>query len=69
MRNLAAYIYVPVQNHNLYSVQMIAPEDIDWRLLMNDWTDAQIRYVRDICNEKLSRTPIIERKALIRQFL
>jgi hypothetical protein len=41
--------------------------DLDWQTLMNDWEEADILYLRGICDEKLSqiRAGVTKRRALI----
>ena len=39
--------------------------DVDWRQIMNSWSEADILYLRSICDEKLANMP--KRKALIRK--
>lgn len=39
--------------------------DIDWRAILNDWPEEDIRYLRAICDEKLSNRPRC--KTLIRK--
>lgn len=43
--------------------------DLDWREIMNSWSADDIRYLRSICDEKLSQieTGVLKRKALIRR--
>jgi len=31
--------------------------DVDFREMLNTWPDDDIRYLIDICNEKLSQSP------------
>jgi hypothetical protein len=42
--------------------------DIDWRAIMNSWTEAEIRCMRGICDEKLNQIAVgtVRRKAIIR---
>ena len=37
--------------------------DVDWRAIMNDWPEEDIRYLRSICDEKINNRP--KRKTLI----
>ena len=41
--------------------------DLDWRALMNGWDEADILYLRGICDEKLSqiRAGVTKRRAVI----
>jgi hypothetical protein len=42
----------------------IRVSDIDWRELLNSWTEADILYLKSICDEKLGQ--IHRRKILIK---
>lgn len=41
--------------------------DVDWRAMMNTWPEADIRYLRGICDEKLNQlhAGVTKRKAII----
>jgi hypothetical protein len=39
--------------------------DIDWRLVLNEFTEADLQYLKTMIDEKLERTPITQRKAII----
>lgn len=41
--------------------------DLNWRSMMNDWAEADILYLRCICDEKLSeiRAGVTKRRAMI----
>jgi hypothetical protein len=39
--------------------------DIDWRLVLNEFNDADLQYLKTMIDEKLERTPITRRRAII----
>jgi len=39
--------------------------DIDWRLVLNEFTDADLRYLKTMIDDKLERSPITKQKAII----
>jgi hypothetical protein len=42
--------------------------DLDWRAIMSSWPEADIRYLRSICDEKLNQIAVgtVRRKTIIR---
>jgi hypothetical protein len=42
--------------------------DIDWRMMLNEWDEVDIRYLRCVCEEKLIQinTARTKRRAIIR---